>query len=159
MMREKNKRMDVLKMLISGGELSCQEDVLAALRAEGYVITQATLSRDMKQLKVAKAATAGGRYRYVLPGETTYRRMPDNALVRERALESGFRSINFSGSMVVIKTRPGYAASIAANIDSTDIPQILGSIAGYDTVFLVKSSGAANDEVRDALRRILPEID
>ena len=158
-MRIKNSRMEVLKMLISSKELGSQEEVLKALEMEGFQITQATLSRDLKQLKVAKAASMNGKYVYVLPNETMYKRVSKPSTVKEMMQTSGFLSINFSGNMVVIKTRPGYASSLAYNIDSSDIPQILGSIAGYDTVFLVKSSGAANDEVRDALRRILPEID
>ena len=158
-MRAKSNRMEVLKMLISSKELSCQEEVLNALKAEGYNITQATLSRDMKQLKVAKAATMNGKYMYVLPNETMYKRVASPATAREMMQSTGFRSINFSGNMVVIKTRPGYASSIAYNIDSSDIPQILGTIAGDDTIFIVKGVGVSNDEIIEGLRHIIPNIE
>ena len=70
-MKIKTSRMEALKMLISSQELGSQEEVLQALAKEGYTVTQATLSRDLKQLKVAKAASMNGRYVYVLPNECT----------------------------------------------------------------------------------------
>ena len=151
--------MEVLKMLISSKDLGSQEEVLKALSAEGYTITQATLSRDLKQLKVAKAASMNGKYVYVLPNETMYKRVSKPATAREMMQSTGFRSINFSGNMAVIKTRPGYASSIAYNIDNSDLPQILGTIAGDDTIFIVKGVGVTNDEVIEGLRHILPNIE
>lgn len=137
-MKIKTSRMEALKMLISSQELGSQEEVLQALAKEGYTVTQATLSRDLKQLKVAKAASMNGRYVYVLPNETMYKRVPNPRSAREMLMTSGFTSINFSDNMIVIKTRPGYASSIAYNIDNSDIPQILGTIAGDDTIFLLR---------------------
>lgn len=158
-MRIKNSRMEVLKMLISSKELGSQEEVLKALEMEGFQITQATLSRDLKQLKVAKAASMNGKYVYVLPNETMYKRVSKPSTVKEMMQTSGLLSINFSGNMVVIKTRPGYASSIAYNIDSSDIPQILGTIAGDDTIFMVKGVGVTNEEVIEGLRHVLPNIE
>ena len=151
--------MEVLKMLISSKELGSQEEVLKALEMEGFQITQATLSRDIKQLKVAKAASMNGKYVYVLPNETMYKRVSKPSTVKEMMQTSVFLSINFSGNMVVIKTRPGYASSIAYNIDSSDIPQILGTIAGDDTIFMVKGVGVTNEEVIEGLRHVLPNIE
>lgn len=158
-MKVKSNRMELLKMLISSKEMSSQEELLKALATEGYNITQATLSRDLKQLKVAKAATMSGKYVYVLPNETMYRRVSKAALMKEMLQSTGFRSINFSGNMGVIKTRPGYASSIAYNIDNSDIPQILGTIAGDDTIFIVKGVGVSNDEIIEELRQVLPNIE
>lgn len=158
-MKVKSNRMELLKMLISSKEMSSQEELLNALAVEGYNITQATLSRDLKQLKVAKAATMSGKYVYVLPNETMYRRVSKAASMKEMLQSTGFRSINFSGNMGVIKTRPGYASSIAYNIDNSDIPQILGTIAGDDTIFIVKGVGVSNDEIIEELRQILPNIE
>lgn len=146
-------------MLISSKELGSQEEVLKALEMEGFQITQATLSRDMKQLKIAKAASMNGKYVYVLPNETMYKRVSSPSKVKEMMQTSGFLSINFSGNMVVVKTRPGYASSIAYNIDSSDIPQILGTIAGDDTIFMVKGVGVTNEEVVEGLRHVLPNIE
>lgn len=157
-MKEKTSRMEALKMLISSQELGSQEEVLQALGREGFKLTQATLSRDLKQLKVAKAASMNGKYVYVLPNETMYKRISKPHSAREMLLSPGFQSINFSGNMVVIKTRPGYASSIAYNIDNSDIPQILGTIAGDDTIFLVKKEGAREEEVVEMLAQVIPDL-
>lgn len=158
-MKVKTSRMEALKMLISSQELGSQEEVLQALSKEGFRVTQATLSRDLKQLKVAKAASMNGKYVYVLPNETMYKRVAHPRSAREMLMTSGFSSINFSGNMVVIKTRPGYASSIAYNIDNSDIPQILGTIAGDDTIFLVKKQGVKEDEVLNMLAEVIPDLD
>lgn len=158
-MRAKSSRMEVLKMLISSKELGSQEEVLKALDKEGYQITQATLSRDLKQLKVAKAASMNGKYVYVLPNETMYKRVAKPSTAKEMMQSTGFRSINFSGNMGVIKTRPGYASSIAYNIDNSDISEILGTIAGDDTIFIVKSMGVTNEDVIKKLQSVLPNIE
>ena len=146
-MKEKNERLATLKMLISSHELSSQHEVLQALRKEGYNVTQATLSRDFKQLKVAKAASMNGEYVYVLPNETMYKRVHKPLSAREMLHTPGFISIHFSGNMGVIKTRPGYASSIAYNIDNSQIEDILGTIAGDDTIFIVIREGANPDDV------------
>ena len=150
-MKAKGERLDALKMLISSQELGSQEEVLQMLRQEGYDITQATLSRDLKQLKVAKAASMSRKYVYVLPNETMYRRIHKPMSAQEMMQTQGFLSIHFSGNMAVIKTRPGYASSIAYNIDNSEIPQILGTIAGDDTIFLVIKQGVTEEEIRQEI--------
>ena len=157
-MAQKNDRLETLRMLFSSQELCSQEDVLRALRIEGFNVTQATLSRDMKQLKVAKAAMANGKYIYVLPTETMYKRVQKPMTAREMLLSSGFVSITFSGNMGVIRTRPGYASSIAYNIDNSRIKAILGTIAGDDTIFIVLAEDAEHSEVIDALSYVIPDI-
>lgn len=158
-MKIKTSRLETLRMIISSQELSSQEEVLQALSKEGYNITQATLSRDLKQLKVAKAASMNGGYVYVLPNETMYKRVSTPKSASEMLLTSGFISLNFSGNMAVIKTRPGYASSIAYNIDSHAIPGILGTIAGDDTIFMVIEMGTGNDKIRESLANVIPDIE
>lgn len=157
-MKTKKNRMEALKMLISSMELGSQEEVLQALEKEGYKLTQATLSRDLKQLKVAKAASMNGKYVYVLPNETMYKRISKPRSAAEMLMTPGFISINFSGNMGVIKTRPGYASSIAYNIDDNDIPGIMGTIAGDDTIFIVIKEGTAYEDVIDGLGMVIPNI-
>ena len=112
----------------------------------------------MKQLKVAKAAMANGKYIYVLPTETMYKRVQKPMTAREMLLSSGFVSITFSRNMGVIRTRPGYASSIAYNIDNSRIKTILGTIAGDDTIFIVLAEDAEHSEVIDALSYVIPDI-
>lgn len=157
-MKSKNSRLQTLRMLISSQELCCQEDVLKALAKEGYNVTQATLSRDMKQLKVAKATSLGGKYFYVLPNETMYKRVSSPKSAAEMLLTSGFVSVNFSGNMGVIRTRPGYASSLAYNIDNGGLSLILGTIAGDDTIFIVVKEGVRHADVIEELKNVIPDI-
>ncbi|HIV84190.1 arginine repressor [Marseilla massiliensis] len=157
-MKSKKDRLETLRLIISSQEMGNQEELLAALRKEGYVVTQATLSRDLKQLKVAKAATMRGNYIYVLPNVTMYKRVSTPAQVKEMMQVPGFLSIHFSGNMGVIKTRPGYASSIAYNIDASHISCILGTIAGDDTIFIVVAEGTQQKDVVSALAAVVPEM-
>jgi transcriptional regulator of arginine metabolism len=157
-MKIKNKRLEALRLIISSRHVGSQEELMQALRDEGFTLTQATLSRDMKQLKVAKASTMGGDYIYVLPNETMYKRVSTASSVREMMQVPGFLSINFSGNMGVIKTRPGHASAIAWSIDRSDLPQLLGTIAGDDTIFIVIKEGSSRQEVIDALSQVVPNM-
>ena len=157
-MKVKNNRLEALRMIISSQQLGSQEELLAALQREGFKLTQATLSRDLKQLKVAKAASMSGNYVYVLPNETMYKRVSTPLQIKEMMQVSGFISIQFSGNMGVIRTRPGYASSIAWNIDNSDIPQILGTIAGDDTIFIVIKQNSTEREAIEALNKAVPNM-
>ena len=157
-MKEKNNRLEALRLIISSQQMGSQEELLNALRQEGFKLTQATLSRDLKQLKVAKAATMEGTYVYVLPNDSMYKRVSSPASLREMMQMTGFVSMHFSGNMGIIKTRPGYASAMAWNIDNAGIPSIIGSIAGNDTIFFVMKEGVPRDEVIAALSEVLPSI-
>ena len=157
-MKVKTNRLEALRLIISSQQLGSQDELLNALQKEGFKLTQATLSRDLKQLKVAKAASMSGNYVYVLPNETMYKRVSTPNSIREMMRVPGFISINFSGNMGVIKTRPGYASAIAWNIDGSVIPEIIGTIAGDDTIFIVIKEGVSHKEVIDALSEVVPNI-
>lgn len=157
-MKVKNNRLEALRLIISSQQLGSQDELLNALQKEGFKLTQATLSRDLKQLKVAKAASMSGNYVYVLPNEAMYKRVATPGNIREMMRVPGFISINFSGNMGIIRTRPGYASSIAWNIDNSDIPEILGTIAGDDTIFIVIKEGVRHQEVAEALSNVVPNM-
>ena len=154
-MKTKKSRLETLRMIISSQQMGSQDELLQALQKEGFQLTQATLSRDLKQLKVAKASTLNGTYVYVLPNDTMYKRVTTSVNIREMMQSSGFVSLNFSANMGVIKTRPGYASSIAWNIDNSDMPQLLGTIAGDDTIFVVIKEGYTHEEVMKALEAVM----
>jgi transcriptional regulator of arginine metabolism len=157
-MKVKNNRLEALRLIISSQQLGSQDELLTALQKEGFKLTQATLIRDLKQLKVAKAASMSGNYVYVLPNETMYKRVNTPNTIREMMKVPGFISINFSGNIGIIKTRPGYASSIAWNIDNSDIPEILGTIAGDDTIFIVIKEGVKHQQVINALSDVVPNM-
>ena len=155
-MKKKANRLDAIKMIISSKEISSQEELLQALGKEGFELTQATLSRDLKQLKVAKAANMNGKYVYVLPNNIMYKR--NNAQsASEMLMTSGFVSLHFSKNIAVIRTR--YASSMAYDIDNRECPAILGTIAGDDTIMMVLHEAASHEEVRVFLSQIIPNME
>ena len=155
-MSARNSRLDLIRLIISSQEICNQEELLRALASEGIHVTQATLSRDLKQMKVAKAANPTGKSVYVLPNNAMYRRVEEHRPVREMMQQGGFISLRFSGNIGVIKTRPGYASSIAYDIDNTDIPPVIGTIAGDDTIFIVVEEGTPREVIREYLSGIIP---
>ncbi len=156
-MKKKANRLDAIKMIISSKDISSQEELLQALDKEGFELTQATLSRDLKQLKVAKAANMNGKYVYVLPNNIMYKRSNDQS-ASEMLMTSGFISLHFSKNIAVIHTRPGYASSMAYDIDNRECPAVLGTIAGDDTIMMVLHEAASHEEVRMFLSQIIPNI-
>ena len=157
-MKEKDYRLEALRLIISSQQLGNQAELREALRKEGFNLTQATLSRDLKQLKVAKASTINGGYVYVLPNETMYKRVTTPTTAREIMEIPGLVNIHFAGNMGVIKTRPGYASAIAWNIDCANITSILGTIAGDDTIFIVIKEGTSQRALINALSEVVPNI-
>lgn len=157
-MKNKNNRLDSIKMIISSKEIRSQEELLQELCKEGYQLTQATLSRDLKQLKVAKAASISGNYVYVLPNNTLYKRISDVPNTHDGLRYNGFMSIEFSGNIAVIKTRPGYASSLAYDIDDHNFHEIIGTIAGDDTIMLIIREGHPRHDVIHTLSNLIPNI-
>lgn len=156
-MKLKSERLDALKRLLSSRELSSQNEVLEALAQKGFYVTQATLSRDMKQLKVAKAATMSGSYVYVLPNDTMYRRVRTNS-TKIKDKSSGIVSLSFSDNIAVLKTRPGYASAVAYDIDNSSLAEILGTIAGDDTIVIVLAENTSREQATLALSTVVPEL-
>ena len=156
-MNKTTDRLDAIKMIVSSKEISSQDELLQALKTEGFDLTQATLSRDLKQMKVAKAANTNGKYVYVLPNDIMYKRN-NIETASEMLMNSGFVSLQFSGNIAVIRTRPGYASSMAYDIDNRECPAILGTIAGDDTIMLVLHEAASHDEVRIFLSQVIPNL-
>lgn len=159
MVKRKDERLDAIKKIISSREVSSQDELLAELREEGYNVTQATLSRDLKQLKVAKVSGGAGSYVYVLPNNTMYRRSNEVHSVHDMMKYTGFMSIRFSGNLAVIKTFPGYAGGLAYDIDNKHIAEIIGTVAGDDTILLVKKEGVTDVQLMQALEPVIPNIE
>lgn len=154
----KNDRLAALRLIITQRELSSQDEVMQALARQGIIVPQATLSRDMKQLKVAKAANGEGKYVYALPNETAYRRVHKPQPAVDLPPVVGYKSIQFSGNMAVIRTRPGFASSIASNIDAAALQDVIGTIAGDDTIFMVIREGAMHVDVVDQLSSVIADM-
>jgi len=155
-MKNRTRRQLAIKEIIRAHGLHSQEELLTKLREAGFDLTQATLSRDLKILKVAKVPDGKKSYRYAIPeGVNTE---PQGADTEVSFLVDGFRSIQFSGSLAVIKTRPGYASSIAAVLDNAQPYEILGSVAGDDTILLVMREGITPNDLTNSLILIMPKL-
>ena len=154
-MKKKISRLDLIKMLVQSQEISCQEELLQALEQEGVSVTQSTLSRDLKALKVVKGFSPQGHSIYMLPDNPYYRRVRDYK--REgSAIRNGFMSLRFSGQLAVIKCKPGYASGLACDIDTAHISDIIGTIAGDDTIFLALEEGYDKEDSEAKLRSRAP---
>ena len=149
----KNDRQEKLLQIISETSIETQEQLLEELSRRGIQSTQATISRDIKQLHLIKEPTGQGRYRYAVSAKRTHL----NFAERQRTIfRECVMSVDFAQNIVVIKTMPGMANAAAAALDSMEYDQIIGSIAGDDTIFLVlRDTEAALDfctEVRQQLK-------
>ncbi len=156
-MKVKVQRLIAIKQIVSEKKISSQEELLVLLNRQGYQITQATLSRDLKFLKVAKVPDLQTGYRYVIP-ETGQMRQDEEELTLEGFPMNRINSIEFSGQLAVMKTRPGFANSIASVVDSFGIFEVLGTIAGDDTILLINRDGVSKTDVVNALDLILPGL-
>lgn len=157
-MKNRRKRIEVIVELIKNQCVSSQEELSRLLAEQGFNVTQATLSRDLKMLHTTKVPTDRGTYMYVLPDSNS---LKDKLLAAGQMdmnanYQSGFVSLSISGNMAVIKTRNGYAAGLAYDIDISNSTDILGTIPGSNTIFAVMREGMTHDEIRKSLARFLP---
>jgi len=145
-MSEKYSRMEAIRLLISSQEIHNQAELQQALQDKGFNATQATISRNLKQMKVTKVLNNDGRSMFVLPNNTQYRRVRD---IKPEDLMNGngIISTEFSGNIGVIRTRPGFASSLAYDIDNAELPSILGTVAGDDTILIVLKEGVRREDV------------
>ena len=154
----RNDRLAALRLVILNNQLASHEEVMQALARQNIEVTQPTVSRDLRYLQVAKATNSDGKQYYVLPNENDYRRQHRPEPKKDLPLVTGFESIQFSGNMAVMKTRPGFASSIASNIDAAALSDVLGTIAGDDTIFIVIREGASHLDIVDQLAAVLPDM-
>lgn len=157
-MKNRKRRVEVIVELIKNNCIGSQEELSRLLAENGFNVTQATLSRDLKMLKTTKVPTDRGSYMYILP---------DSNVIKDKMLSSGqssmnphyqagFISLEFSGNIAVIKTRNGYASGLAYDIDMSRTPEIVGTLAGTDTIFIVLRDDIDHDKARDVFSRFLP---
>ncbi|MCL7746153.1 transcriptional regulator AhrC/ArgR [Halalkalibacter alkaliphilus] len=129
----KGQRHIKIRDIIVNNEVETQDDLVEQLRREGYNVTQATVSRDIKELHLVKVPMLDGRYKYSLPADQRF-----NPLQKlKRALMDSFVSIDRSDNLIVMKTLPGNANSIGALIDNLDWTEVMGTICGDDTILII----------------------
>lgn len=144
--------------LIKNRCIGSQEELADLLSEAGYTVTQATLSRDLKMLKTTKVPTDRGGYMYILPDSNT---LKDKLLASGQGSmnpshQNGFISLEFSRNIAVIKTRNGYAAGLAYDIDMSGAPEILGTIPGSDTILAILREDVNHDKALAIFSKLLP---
>lgn len=157
-MKNKKKRLQLILELIQNHSIGSQDELSQMLSTRGFNVTQATLSRDLKVLRITKIPNEGGGYMYMIPDNDKVMdlMLSQGKSVLANSKSSGFISIEFSGNMAVIKTRNGYASGIAYDIDMSKPKEILGTIPGADTVFAVLREGVTRERAVEIFSKFLP---
>jgi transcriptional regulator of arginine metabolism len=146
-----------VRKLLETNAPSSQEALIEMLKTEGFSVTQATLSRDLKVLKVGKRSNAANGYEYYFPDDA------EKAEMRQRHIADflrGYISIDWSGGMVVIKTYSGHSNSVALAVDDLALDIVLGTIAGADnTVFVCLKEGVSGEDFMAAMKLNIPNLE
>jgi transcriptional regulator of arginine metabolism len=143
----RTRRLRVLSELIRGGAITSQEEATERLKALGFAVTQATVSRDLEQLGAVKVKR-GGVLSYALPDQIGAADWSSERL--ERILREWVVSIEAAGQLIVIRTPPGSAHLVASAIDHAALPEVAGTVSGDDTMFVAVRDGIS---IRSALTR------
>ncbi len=141
-----------IKTIVDRNIIETQEELADALREEGIEVTQATVSRDIKELMLIKVPTGDGRYRYAFPPE-------HNILMSQERMERTFRgsiiAMDYSENLIVVKTLPGVAQAVAYVFDNVKWPEIIGTVAGDDTILIIVKPVEAVNTVLQRINSLL----
>ncbi len=150
--RVKSVRQAVIKNIIETQIIETQEELADALRQQRIQVTQATVSRDIKEMMLIKVPTGDGRYRYAYP-------MQNAVIFTEERMQRLFQDTvihcDYSENIVVVKTLPGGANTVASALDHANWPEILGTVAGDDNIFIIVKPKAAAQKVTERLTSFL----
>ena len=129
----KGQRHIKIREIIANNDIETQDDLVYTLKSAGYNVTQATVSRDIKELHLIKVPLSDGRYKYSLPADQRF-----NPLQKlKRNMMDAFVRIDSAGHLLILKTLPGNAMAIAALIDNLDWDDVVGTVSGDDTILVI----------------------
>ena len=147
----KIRRHEAIIDLVNNQDINTQEELMENLQKQGFKVTQATVSRDIKELRIFKALGKDGKYRYSTGGR--------NALDKTSGFESLFASsveeVDSAENIVVIKTMTGMAQAVCMSLDNIDFENIVGTIAGDDTIFVLCRNLKATEEMLNKFRKLI----
>ena len=146
----KQKRQAKILSIIEQYDIETQDELLEKLAEAGFTTTQATISRDIREINLTKVAVAGGRQKYTLGKSTSHESIESY----RKVLSAGILSMVPAENLIVIKTVSGMAMAVAAALDNVEINGLLGSIAGDDTIFLAVRSRDMTDAVMKTINRM-----
>lgn len=148
----KKKRLDKIIEIITTHEVETQDELISYLRKEGYDVTQATVSRDIRELKLTKVMTGQGSYRYIQANRDSQMK----GLHISHALSDAILRVASAENLVVVHTYPGMAQAVALEVDQLKHPSILGSVAGDDTILIVAadkhSAAMLSEQIKEMIR-------
>ena len=146
----KNERQARILEIIKQSDVHTQDEITEILKREGFKVTQATVSRDLKELKLTKSMSSAGKDRYV--SHASYDQM---SIVKLNAtMLSSIVGVRYSMNNVVIKTFPGLAQAVASSVDSMNVDSILGCVAGDDTIIVVTTDEESAEKFGNKLREM-----
>ena len=146
----KSQRQHLLAKILEEQAVSSQAKLVELLKAEGIDVTQATLSRDLEELGAVKVRVPIGDSIYAVPDNPTERVLPVDYL--RRVLGEWLVEVSVSNNIVVLRTPPGSAHVVASAVDRASLPEIIGTVAGDDTVILVAASDTTGEKVSEKLK-------
>lgn len=155
-MNSKTDRQNQIKRIIIEYKIASQDELLESLRNAGFEITQATLSRDLKELRVGKLADSTRGSIYALPENFKQNTRQNN--VPSFPINS-IQSVEFSHHLCVIRTFPAFASTVATYIDGSQLAEIAGTVAGDDTIMVIPREGYTRKEIMKALEVVIPNIE
>ncbi|MGM9662001.1 MAG: arginine repressor [Oscillospiraceae bacterium] len=148
----KNERQEKILQIIRENDVETQEGLLRHLKKMGVNSTQATISRDIKQLHLVKQPTGSGGYRYAVSASKPHLNVAEKL---RTIFRESITQVDCAQNMVVIKTMPGMASAACAAVDAMDVPYMVGSLAGDDTVFLVMRKSESAEEFTEEIHSML----
>ena len=149
----KKNRHQKIKELVEQFEIETQEELADRLKEAGYTVTQATVSRDIRELKLSKVPMGDGRQKYTILVHSDHY-LSDKYI---RVLKDGFLSMDMAQNILVVKTVSGMAMAVAAAIDAMKLKEIVGAIAGDDTIMMAVRTVQDTQAVMDKIRNVLDE--
>ena len=144
----KSTRQNAIIEIIENNDIETQEELIGLLSQRGFNVTQATISRDIRELKLIKVTGELGKYKYIVPKQDAN----DGQHVYIAAFAASVKSVETAMNLVIIKTYPGLANAVAANIDSQGEEDVVGCVAGDDTIFAATMTPEAANRVAERIR-------
>ena len=147
----KNIRQQKILELIAKYEIETHDDMINKLREDGYNVTQATISRDLRELKLTKVLTSRGTYKYTVNNA----RHHANNVKFNNAVVDSIVSVDYAGNNIVLKTYPGMAQAVASSVDALSVESILGCVGGDDTIIIVTRDEESSAEISEKIKELI----
>lgn len=149
----KNKRLEAIKAIVSNQSIQNQDELQKVLEQKGFSVTQATLSRDLRELNIVKSNVPGKGYIYSMSFPSDGVKVPEQ---RRTVTTDPIRTVEFSSAFGIVRTYPGFAGAVASIIDNGEVSGIMGTIAGDDCILLVLRDGADTTQIVSRISSLIP---